>query len=149
MIKVECTECGQPLYKSPSKVNPRNYCNMSCYAKTRDRELVKFGFKFPKGRPEMPNRLKAMKKLSGVNHYAWKGEEVGYRGLHQWLWRKLGKPIKCQHCSKVDNRPKYIQWANVDGKYHRVLKDYISLCTSCHKIYDLNIATIQGVRTAK
>lgn len=148
MIKVKCFECGSTNYKSPSKVNPRNYCDMTCYAKTRDKELVKFGYKFPKGRPEMPARVNALKKLSGKKHYAWKGQKVGYRGLHQWIRRKKGKPTKCSKCSKESSKPKVIQWANVDGKYRRHIDDFISLCASCHKVHDLNLKSIRGVPSA-
>lgn len=148
MIKVKCKECGSISYKSPSKVNPRNYCDRSCYAKTRNRELVKFGYKFPKGRPEIPQRLEAMKKLSGENHYAWKGEKVSYRGLHYWIRRKKGKPTKCSKCGFESHRPRMIQWANVDFLYRRRIEDYVALCASCHKLHDRALKSIQDCEPA-
>lgn len=86
---------------------------------------------------------KQTEKVSDEKNYAWKGEKVSYRGLHQWIRRKKGKPIKCIFCGKFDKRPRYIQWANVDGKYRRNLNDYISLCGSCHKLKDLAMKSNQ------
>lgn len=94
--------------------------------------------RFIKGYKRLPEWTKSQtEKVSDNKNYAWKGHIVSYRGLHQWIRRKLGKPIKCSFCGKEDERPKHIQWANTDGKYRRVLSDYIPLCASCHKIKDL------------
>lgn len=76
-------------------------------------------------------------KVSDEKNYAWKGEKVSYRGLHQWIRRKKGIPDTCCNCGKVSQKPRVIQWANVDGKYRRDLDDYIPLCCSCHKYHDL------------
>lgn len=73
-------------------------------------------------------RQKAYKKT-------WKGENVSNVGLHQWIRRKKGAPMVCDHCGRKDKK-KY-EWANIDHKYRRVLEDYIRLCTSCHRIYDI------------
>jgi hypothetical protein len=71
---------------------------------------------------------------TGENHFAWKGEKVGYHALHVWIARELGKPSKCQHCGTT--AAKRFEWANVDHKYRRVISDYIRLCTSCHRKHD-------------
>jgi transposase-like protein len=75
-----------------------------------------------------------MKHRSGENHERWKGNEVGYDGIHIWVTKHKGKPSHCEYCGKTD-RKKY-EWANVDNQYRRVLEDYIRLCTSCHRKYD-------------
>jgi len=31
----------------------------------------------------------------------WKGNNVGYCGLHTWIARKLGKPTECTNCGKI------------------------------------------------
>mgnify|MGYP006360080023 CR=1 FL=1 len=80
---------------------------------------------------------KASLKRGDDKHHMWKGDNVGYRGLHYWIQRKLGKPTKCTQCGKNKTTPKSIQWANVDGEYRRNVDDYIALCASCHKIKDL------------
>jgi len=65
----------------------------------------------------------------------WKGEEVGRVGLHRWVAYWKGRPRECEKCGSV-NKKKY-EWANVDHKYRRVLDDYIRMCTSCHRLYDM------------
>lgn len=87
-------------------------------------------------------------KVSDEKNYAWKGEKVSYRGLHQWIRRKKGKPTKCCFCGKEDVRPRFIQWANIDGKYRRNLDDYISLCGTCHKLKDLSMKSNRDVLSA-
>ena len=82
-------------------------------------------------------------KVSDEKNYAWKGNKVSHRGLHQWIRRKKGKPTKCSFCGKEDSRPRYIQWANIDGQYRRDLSDYIALCGSCHKLKDLAMKSTQ------
>lgn len=70
----------------------------------------------------------------GNNHPYWKDDGFSYSAVHNWLHRWAEKPDVCQKCGA---RPKKLEWCNVDGKYRRVLDDYICLCTSCHRKYDL------------
>jgi len=72
----------------------------------------------------------------GKEHPAWK-ENVKYRGNHMWVYRNLGKPQKCEFCGKEKTTPKSIHWANKSHRYIRDLNDWISLCASCHKKYDI------------
>ena len=87
---------------------------------------------------KMSDSQKGIKRpyCCGENHWEWKGKNVGYRALHHWVIRKLGKAIICEHCGKVKTTPKSIQWANKSHKYKRDLNDWISLCVKCHKHYD-------------
>lgn len=70
----------------------------------------------------------------GKKNHEWKGNSVSYVGLHQWVRRCLGAPQQCEHC-KITNAKKF-EWANKNHKYKRNLKDWIRLCTSCHRKYD-------------
>lgn len=74
-------------------------------------------------------------KTTGINNYLWKGEKVGYRCLHLWVQRHLGKAKKCEHCGIVGSGHK-IHWANINHKYKRNLRDWIQLYVPCHKAYD-------------
>lgn len=65
----------------------------------------------------------------------WKGDNVGFVALHLWVAKHRGRPSCCEHCHRTDC--KRFEWANVDHRYRRVLSDYIRLCTSCHRIYDI------------
>lgn len=76
-----------------------------------------------------------MAKSFGENHYKWKGENASYIAKHTFIKRKKGDLNKCEHCGKTDKK-KY-EWANKNHKYSRNPKDYIRLCTSCHRKYDL------------
>jgi len=73
--------------------------------------------------------------MSEQNSVHWKGNKVGYRALHSWIQRKLGKAIKCSVCGKEYNGHK-IHWANKDHKYRRILTDYFQSCSKCHGEYD-------------
>lgn len=70
----------------------------------------------------------------GEYHYEWKGENVGYFGLHDWVEKQLGKSRyqKCFNCG-ID---KNITWANKSHQYKRIKEDWIPLCKKCHFSYD-------------
>lgn len=62
------------------------------------------------------------------NNSAWKGDSVSYTGIHDWINKNFGKPIKCEKCgSKI-----YVDWSNKDHKYSRKKEDWIALCRKCH-----------------
>lgn len=63
---------------------------------------------------------------------AWRGSEVGYHALHDWIKRRLGKPKKCSFCG----RTKKVQWANKNFEYKRDINDWFALCYWCHRKYD-------------
>ncbi len=42
-------------------------------------------------RPNLPIQHN---KPYGTAHYKWKGDSVGYSGLHLWVTKALGKPKK-------------------------------------------------------
>lgn len=94
--------------------------------------------------PEEKKRLSETMKSRGIrpkqrwvaygqNHPLWKGDDVGYSGLHYWVYRHKGKPSTCEHCLKNSGR---FEWANKSREYRRDLNDWISLCYSCHDKYD-------------
>ncbi len=84
----------------------------------------------------------------GENHPSWKGNKVGYIGIHHWVRKLFPKPMKCSTCGKKgkyiyfkekngkDRKLWSIHIANKSGKYLRDLSDWIGLCAKCHKIYD-------------
>lgn len=60
----------------------------------------------------------------------WKGDDVGYWGLHTYIQRRLGKADKCEYCGTKEN--KKFHWHNISGEYRRDYTDWVSLCPSCH-----------------
>lgn len=69
----------------------------------------------------------------GKNNRLWKGEEVSYQGLHQWVRRH--KPISevCENCHKSKSR---LDAANISGEYKRDINDFKWMCRKCHFKYD-------------
>lgn len=93
---------------------------------------IECGYKLRKGQRKSPKT--EFKKGENLNekHPLWKGDKVGYFGLHTWVQRKLGKAKKCIKC----NSEKRVQWANKSHKYKRSLIDWLELCSKCHGKYD-------------
>ena len=81
-------------------------------------------------------------KRMGEKNTSWKGDNVTYRGLHKWIEKNFGKPTTCENCGKTGLTGKRIHWANKNGKYKRIRKDWIRLCVSCHHILDKTIKNL-------
>jgi hypothetical protein len=73
-------------------------------------------------------------KYVGADHYLWRGEAVGYGGLHAWVARHKTKTGVCTECGRRVGTERFrgTQWANISGRYLRDLDDFIELCMSCH-----------------
>jgi hypothetical protein len=93
----------------------------------------KNGFYGKKHKPETIAKFK--KDRAQSKNPMWKGDEVGYDALHDWVKRHRGKPERCQFCGEENAS---IQWANKSGKYKRKLEDWLELCIKCHVNYDEN-----------
>jgi hypothetical protein len=76
------------------------------------------------------------KKDVGEKNVMWKGDKVGYRVLHLWVERHLGKPNFCEICRNGKLKPRQYQWANKSHLYIRELSDWVRLCVKCHQKYD-------------
>lgn len=72
--------------------------------------------------------------MLGEHNPHWKGADVGYAALHRWIARHKKKNGKCSQCGAVKGRT---DWANISGEYKRELDDYVELCVSCHRRFDL------------
>ncbi len=149
MPLVNCALCKKETFKSPSRIKKakNNYCSKQCANKVAGDMLSRLGsknrFNSESNKKYKKKRLKNLReKISGAKHWHWK-ENPGYRALHYWIRRQLGIPTFCLCCGvlKKKNKPKFIQWANIDKKYRRDPVDYIPLCSSCHKFYDLSTST--------
>ena len=92
----------------------------------------KKGYKRPPFSAEWKAKISEARRRQPEPRY--KGENVGYWGLHRWLDRTLGRPKKCTHC-KTTEASKY-HWANISGEYKRDVNDFIRLCPLCHKAFD-------------
>jgi hypothetical protein len=135
-IDIECKYCHKIFqnYKSQNK----KFCSKECAIKASfGRKPPNTGIKGYSNRGTFKNGHKPMENAVGEKHYLWKGSNAGYWALHGWIYRQLGQPTKCEHCGKDGLTGKKIHWANKDHKYKRNIKDWIRLCPSCHKKYDI------------
>lgn len=131
MIK-NCLKCNKEFYTYPCriKIGIGKYCSKRC-----SNSVTQNGkeCRFKKGHIPSANRIMPY----GDEHPLWKGDGVGYRGLHYWLRRVKGKPLVCEECGADKTTPKSIQWANISGFYFRNPNDYMALCSKCHKEFDM------------
>ncbi len=71
---------------------------------------------------DFKNKIKSsLVGKTGSNARNWKGEKAGYVALHIWVKKELGKPIYCSI-------------------------DKISMCPSCHRIYDKCEFTLERMK---
>lgn len=78
----------------------------------------------------------ATKLRGGENSKFWKGDSVGYWGVHKWVYKVKGKATNCFICNSTGGKTKGCHWANLDGKYKRKKQDYVSFCSKCHYAWD-------------
>jgi len=79
----------------------------------------------------MRKKLKNNKKslfMRGEKNHQWKGNDVGYCSLHEWIKNHKQKPEFCEECKKK----KPYDLANISGIYKRDINDFRWLCRSCH-----------------
>lgn len=69
---------------------------------------------------------------SNEEHHNWKGNDVGYNGLHGWVIRHKPKVKYCENCGEE----KKLCIANISREYKRDVDDYRWLCYLCHKKTD-------------
>ena len=79
------------------------------------------------------NKGRVMPEMSGENSPHWKGDGVGYSGVHYWAKNLLTKPDKCERCGSVTNA---LDLSNNSGEYFRKLSDWEYICKHCHRLKD-------------
>ena len=80
----------------------------------------------------------------GERNNLWRGNDVGYGGVHKWVRKYYGVPKKCELCGTstvpVGYKEKYFfQWSSKTGKYNRLRETWWTLCVKCHEKYDREI----------
>jgi len=134
-IPVICTICKITFTTNRYAVEKsgRKCCSRECYYQSK------------KGKPTW-NKGGSFPQFQDENSPEWKGDNVGYIGLHQWVKKHLGKPDRCDYIlckyprknsgGRLLINPKRYEWANKSQLYKRDLEDWIRLCPSCHRLYD-------------
>lgn len=85
--------------------------------------------------------LSAKKRLSiPENNPNYKGDRVGYVGIHVWLRKTFGYPDVCESCNKVGQKINgrwNLVYAKIEGAlYARNRSNFKKLCNKCHRNYD-------------
>ena len=71
-------------------------------------------------------------RQTGSGNPMWKGDDVGYGALHDWVKARLIKPPFCMGCGNASP----VDLANISGRYLRDLTDWEWLCRRCHMTKD-------------
>ncbi len=92
------------------------------------------------------NRGNTTPKPKGSLACHWKGDAATYGAKHNWLYKQVGKAVRCENPDCIYPRrntkgvlissPSRYEWANISGEYKRDKRDYVQLCPSCHRRYD-------------
>ena len=113
-----CECCNNVFYnvslRGPKQWQKVKYCSLKCF-----------------GKADGERRKNKDEKL----HSRWKGDDVGYFGVHDWITKHYGQPKQCEVCNINDNERKY-HWANLSGEYKRDRQDFKRMCVPCHRKYD-------------
>ena len=132
---IECPNCNKsfyvPLYRI--KENVKNCCSISC-ATTIKLTGKKKGAMSEDTKAKISIKLKLIYK-DETKTTNWKGDNVGYFGVHDWMTKNYGQPVGCEVCGVNDNNIKYY-WANLSQQYKRDRKDFKRMCMPCHRKYD-------------
>lgn len=150
-----CIQCGK-FFSKPYNESVKNwthrhkFCSKECNGRWCGLNLE--GIKatqFPKGYVSTHGFKKGVRSnpageftsesTTDEKHWAWKGDQVGYHALHNWIARKMGKASRCDVCG-CDEMPsgkkRWFDWANVSHEYKRDLSDWMMMCKPCHRLYD-------------
>lgn len=73
-----------------------------------------------------------VEKHLNENNSMWKGDRVGYGGIHEWVRRHKTKPSMCESC--LISNPHDL--ANISQEYKRDVSDWEWLCRKCHMTKD-------------
>jgi len=113
----KCKACDMEMYVHPNHIRRKTYSGLcrDCWLDTTNE----------------------------INNGMWRGNNVGYVGLHRWIIRHLSKPNKCQKC----NVNPAIDCANKSGKYLRDLSDWEWLCRRCHMLSDGRMGNLKQYAT--
>lgn len=138
-------KCGKEFDARPAHVRKGfgKFCSRQCSFKWRSKgpeKRKKYNITTP-NKGWFGNREPWNKGIkTGIVPANFKGEEVGYDALHDWVNRHKGKAKSCSECGKSEGR---MEWANKSREYKRDLNDWISLCVSCHRKFDKGMSAIK------
>ncbi len=152
-VTISCVFCNKEFGCKPSLVKTKKYCSKNCFSKAKSKnmsgksqykmtdEIRKKISKAKKGVKIWGGKRENMTWMQDENHHAWKGNDVGYDALHDWITKngkKIGACTICGASKDTKDGRTYTQWANISKDYKRDIDDYVELCPSCHSYLDKN-----------
>ena len=147
-----CLFCGKEITKKSNRslkdwINRTKFCSVECRRKSLAKLMMgnKNSLGFKHSIETLKKKSEAQKGSKGSN---WRGDNVGYVGIHQWLRKNYGKPCICENkdcvyprkgAKKILLKPFRFEWALIKGKeMKRKRENFIQLCLACHRKYDGN-----------
>lgn len=125
-----CLICGTYFRYYPYRAGKSLYCSKKCWYSTLKGKIFA-----PASKGERRNP---------ANEF--KGDTNSYAAVHEWIKRRKGQPMTCNHCGILHIESRRIQWSNKSGEYKRVLSDWERLCIPCHRKHE---STLRKSATAK
>ncbi len=127
-----CIGCNKLVIRKsqkPGAFKKIRYCSSSCALFVRNRD----------NNPMSQSNVRI--KITGNNHYNWKGDSARYFGIHSWVRKYADLDMsKCSECGEIGkywkNKRWSIEYANISGEYKRELTDWRPLCRKCHRKFD-------------
>lgn len=110
-----CGFCGEIKLMRRS----RTYCSKSCSTSAKWRDGLDFNI------------------VSGERHPNWKGDQVSYEALHQRITKARGRASLCANRASAVCTSESYEWAHVHGTDPYDVQNYVQLCASCHRKYDI------------
>lgn len=135
---INCGSCGKKIYVVPSQLKRGRgkFCSMSCRSKVIVYKMHKSRGEAWRAKARLNiSKLHSIVQKDETRHPRWKGDDVGYFGVHDWMTKYYGQPIGCEVCNLDDKNRKY-NWANLSGDYKRKREDFKRMCVPCHRKYD-------------
>lgn len=140
----------EDLYLKQSKSSREIAKELSCGQSTILRWLKRFNIKIRNtsesmiGRKLSEETKRKMKQSAhrGEKSHMWKGDDVKYAALHDWIRTYKPKSETCEICG----RKKKLDLSNISGEYKRDINDFQWLCRSCHWEKDKIILNIKKMR---
>ncbi|KKN15939.1 hypothetical protein LCGC14_0981020 [marine sediment metagenome] len=76
----------------------------------------------------------------GALNPQWKGDDVGYGALHEWIRGNKPKPELCEDCGE---HPPF-EVMNIIGEYKRDVSDFKWVCRACHMKEDGRMSNLRS-----
>jgi hypothetical protein len=132
-VIVTCKQCEKEFVTAhPSR--PAKYCSSRCYGDSK--KGMKINEKQRAALAAGREYGATIPKAKGAAHFAWK-EDASYGAVHHWMYREHGKADLCENDACPGESERY-QWAKKRGALYRKRREnFLKLCQSCHKRYDL------------